>query len=114
MTIRLPTTPALRALCFSAFLFTVAYIWFHDPPPEAQMFWDKAVHFVVYGGMAFILWLAMGKRRALVAFFLVWAVGAGDEILQHFTPDRTADVMDFITDGLGAGTCLLIARRMFA
>src|SRR5690349_21252216 len=109
----LATTPALRALCFFAFAFTAAFIWFHDPPEESQMFWDKAIHFVVYGGMAFMLWLALGKRWALAAFFAVWAVGAGDEILQHFTPGRTADVWDFATDGLGAGFCLLVARRVF-
>lgn len=114
MPIPLSTTPALRALCFFAFAFTTLYILLHDPPRGSAAFWDKAVHFVVYGGMAFMLWLALGKRGALAAFAVVWAVGGADEVLQHFTPGRTADIRDFLVDGLGAGVCLVVARKLFA
>ena len=113
MPIPLSTTPALRALCFFAFAFTVAYVLLHDPPPIAAAAWDKGVHFVVYAGMAFMLWLAFGKRWALAAFLVAWSVGAADEVMQHFTPGRTADVLDFLVDGLGAGVCLVIARKLF-
>ena len=114
MPIPLPTTPALRALCFFAFAFTTVYVLFHDPPGAIAGYWDKGVHFFVYAGMAFMLWLAFGKRWPLAAFLVVWAVGAGDEVMQHFTPGRTADAWDFMTDGLGAGSALLVARRVFS
>jgi VanZ family protein len=113
MRIRLSTTPALRALCFFAFAFTTLFVLFHDPPDASGAYWDKAIHFVVYGGMAFMLWLAFGKRWALAAFVLVWMVGLGDEVMQHFTPGRTADVMDLVADALGAGICLVVARKLF-
>lgn len=113
--ILLATTPAMRALCIFAFTFTVAFIFAGSGSPSGlQEFWDKAIHFVVYGGMAFMLWLGMGKRYALAAFFAVWALGAADEINQYFTPGRSADVWDFVVDGLGAGVVLLISRRFIA
>ena len=114
MKIALPTTPALRALCLFAFVFTTLFVLLHDPPGGGlENVWDKAKHFVVYGGMAFMLWLAMGKRHAVLAFALVCSVGAADETLQYFTPGRTADVRDWLTDVAGAGVCLWIARRLF-
>ena len=113
MKIVLPTTPALRALCLFAFVFTTLFVLFHEPPGNGVAeIWDKAKHFVVYGGMAFMLWLALGKRHAVLAFVMVCAVGAADEAMQYYTPGRQADVWDWMTDGLGAGVCLVVARRL--
>ncbi len=110
--ILLATTPAMRALCIFAFAFTAAYIFVGTGSPSGlQEFWDKAIHFVVYGGMAFMLWLGLGKRYALATFLAVCALGAADEIHQYFTPGRSSDFWDFVTDGFGAGTVLLVARR---
>jgi VanZ family protein len=114
MRIPLSTTPALRALCIFAFAFTTAFILFHEPPGgNIAEVWDKAQHFTVYGGMAFMLWLGVGKRWALAAFVAVVLVGITDEIVQYFTPGREADVWDIVADAAGAGSCLAVARRLF-
>lgn len=113
MGIPLSTTPALRALCLFAFAFTTAYVLFHEPPGAVEGVWDKAQHFLVYGGMAFMLWLGVGKRWALAAFTAAILVGVTDEIVQHFTPGRDADIWDIVADALGAGVCLAVARRLF-
>lgn len=113
MGIPLSTTPALRALCLFAFAFTTAFVLLHDPPAAVAGTWDKAQHFLVYGGMAFMLWLGTGKRWALAAFVAVILVGVADEIVQYYTPGRDADIRDIVADALGAGTCLIVARRIF-
>ncbi len=105
----------MRALCIFAFTFAAAFIFAGTGSPSGlQEFWDKAIHFVVYGGLAFMLWLGLGKRFALAAFFAVLTLGAADEINQYFTPGRSADFWDFVIDGLGAGTVLVLARRIIA
>ena len=113
MKIPVRTTPALRALCLFAFAFTTLYIFFYDAPPgPPQRFGDKVVHAVVYGGMAFMLWLGLAKRWAVGVFLVLLAIGAGDEIHQSFTPGRFADPLDLLADAVGAAVVLLVSKRV--
>lgn len=103
----------LRALCVLAFAFTVGYIFLHDPPEEiTRLVWDKAIHFTVYGGLAFLLWVAAEGRGPGVAWAVVTAIGALDEIHQSYTPNRTADLDDLAADALGALAVLLVLRAI--
>jgi VanZ family protein len=80
-----------------------------DPVPQVTTrIWDKALHFVEYGGLA-VLWCrallgeGIGWPAALVlALVATSAYGASDEWHQSFTPGRSSDVRDWMADSLGA------------
>jgi VanZ family protein len=68
---------------------------------------DKVAHFLVFGLLATLVaripWVQ--RRRPLgiyTAIALVSVFGATDELHQHFTPSRSMDVWDWVTDTLGA------------
>ena len=73
---------------------------------------DKLVHFVVFGAMAFFIWLATGGRWPLIVWAVVVLVGALDETQQIYTPGRTASIADLAADGAGATAALLVLTAM--
>ena len=88
--------------------------------------WDKAVHFVEYVPLGFLLagWAARRPwaPRSRLALVVVVAVavavlGAADELHQWFVPNRSATVGDAVADGLGGllgatiGVLVLDPRR---
>jgi VanZ family protein len=113
--IDVPTTPLLRVLCLLAVLAMTAQLLVLAEPAFAsqilQVLWDKSVHFLFFGLMAFFLWIAMRKRRPLSIWITVLVIGAADEALQAYTPGRNSDVNDWLADGLGAAAALIIAQR---
>jgi len=76
-------------------------------PPEILMH-DKILHGLAYAGLGALL--VPGLRAAgfspggalLVAVALAGLYGATDEFHQSFVPGRTADVLDWAADTLGA------------
>ncbi len=83
---------------------------------------DKLVHLVMYAGFAFLLslWLstrgAFTRKTMLFVFVAAIVYAALDELLQRLTPARSAEVWDFVMDGLGALLGLLMFwafRRKF-
>ncbi|HEX4779787.1 MAG TPA: VanZ family protein [Usitatibacter sp.] len=107
-------TPGLRALCGFAALAMVIQVWFITPPGYAPkleaLLWDKTVHFCYFGTMAFLTWVAVGKRGPLWVWLLVSAIGGVDEILQAYTPGRDSDIHDWYADTLGSGLAMLISH----
>jgi len=90
--------------------------------PEGIPFWDKGAHFAIYGGTGFLcaLWRRESgfpaKRAALYAVLFVLAVGAIDEIHQHWIPGRSMEFLDWLADTLGGGTGAvfsLLLTRLF-
>jgi len=63
--------------------------------------YDKLVHFAAYAGLAFLSLLAFEGRRGMAAALSMIFLGAGVEILQHFSPGRTPDIDDAIANTLG-------------
>jgi VanZ family protein len=116
MRIEIPATPALRALCLAGFIgMTAQLLLLAEPNFAVQIVdatWDKAVHFLYFGTMAFLLWIVAGRRWALAVWLTVAFIGAADETLQAYTPGRTSDLNDWIADALGAAAALLIAQRI--
>jgi len=88
--------------------------------PEYIPFWDKGAHFAFYGMTGFLcaLWRRESgfpaKRAVLYAVLFVLAVGAIDEIHQHWIPGRSMALLDWLADTLGGGTgavfSLLLSR----
>ena len=114
--IEFPTSPPLRAFCMVAALAMVTQLFFLVEPPFAdrivQLMWDKTVHFLFFGTIAFFLWIATAKRWPLAIWILVAVVGALDETHQAFVPGRNSDFRDWLADGFGAAAALLIATRV--
>lgn len=72
-------------------------------------YFDKMVHFLLYGGLAFLcVWsLRAGtalawKKALLVAFLLSTVYGVFNEIVQAFLPARGAELMDAAANAAGA------------
>ena len=78
---------------------------------------DKPEHYIAYGGLAIIAFLAVRQSRknwnmlavALAAIAIASAYGMTDEFHQSFVPARTPDIWDWVTDVLGAISGALIA-----
>jgi VanZ family protein len=73
---------------------------------------DKLIHFLVFGAIAFFIWLATGGRWPLIVWAVVVLVGALDETQQIYTPGRTASIADLAADGAGATAALLVLTAM--
>jgi VanZ family protein len=103
----------------------MAFIFFASSVPGDDLpgrFWDKAVHFLVYGGLGvlFMLPLAEGRidavtpRVAAVAVLLATLYGVFDEVHQAFTPERTPDWRDLVADFLGAALGVAVMLMLVA
>jgi VanZ family protein len=80
--------------------------------PVVQVMWDKTVHFLFFGTIAFFLWIATSKRWPLAVWIFVAVIGALDETHQMFVPGRDPDIRDWLADGLGAAAALIVASRI--
>lgn len=75
---------------------------------------DKAVHAVMYGGLAATLWYGLrrsneeARRAVLVGVPLVFALlyGLIDEYHQLHVPGRAFDWLDWVADAVGAAVAL--------
>jgi VanZ family protein len=103
-----------RTLCIAA-AGIITFALFHGGgQPLAAGFivepWDKLAHFAVYAVITVLLCLGAGCRAPLAVVVVVIAIGALDELHQVNVPGRTADVIDFLVDSIGAtaaGTVML-------
>ena len=70
--------------------------------------WDKALHFVAYAGLAFLLACVRGYRSPPTRGTYFWLLalvglyGVADELLQLVVPNRYADIKDWFADMFGA------------
>ena len=90
--------------------------------PTHPAFLNTVVHFFLYAALGICLTLALNSPRralwltALFAILITSAYGASDEIHQIFTPHRSPDVLDWLTDTAGAlvgaiGTIWVLSAR---
>jgi VanZ family protein len=62
--------------------------------------WDKSNHMLGFAALAFLShWAWPGRTVHALAVLL--AYGGLIEVLQSFTPDRSADIADLFADGIG-------------
>ncbi len=76
--------------------------------PQGFLSQDKLLHALEYAVLAGLLFAGLrlaGLRTGLAIVVAVLAAsvyGASDELHQSFVPNRTADVLDWVADTLGA------------
>ena len=105
-----------RALLAILVIYWISmYVGTHVPtlPSVIADHADKLIHCCAYGGLAFLLILAIGSRRSITfrQFVFVWLFVAGygvfDEVTQPLV-GRHADLVDWVADIFGAAIGLLI------
>lgn len=81
-------------------------------PLLTENIWDKALHCIEYGGLAWLLCRALvgegfgWAAAVLLAFIATSAYSASDEWHQLYTPGRSADIHDWLADTFGAAVGL--------
>ncbi len=102
----------LLAISISAYLRVI--------PTEIARFphYDTVLHFVLLGIAAYLSHLALNKRQLHIlgtalplAPFIVFFFCILDEIIQKFTPHRSADIVDLIADVCGIIVFTYLAER---
>jgi VanZ family protein len=115
-TMPLTATPGLRVMAaFGACAMVAQLLLLAEPNFAVRIVdatWDKAIHFLFFGTLAFLIWIATAKKWPLVVFALVLFIGAMDETEQAFTPGRTSDIDDWLADGFGAAAALIAAQKL--
>jgi VanZ family protein len=83
-----------------------------EPPSVLPLFpySDKLSHLLEYAILGFLLLRALvssNKSKAdfrlrTLAVALAFLYGCSDELHQYFVPERTVELLDLLTDGVGA------------
>ncbi len=72
--------------------------------------WDKVVHALFFGGVAFLAFVGSGSRRPVFSVLLIAFLGMLDEVGQSFNPARVASVADWVMDVVGACLAMLLVK----
>ena len=80
----------------------------HAPPPQANLGWDKLNHAAAFVTLAAVTSLGRVSGWVRIAWSLL-AYGTLIEILQYFTPTRSAEWGDLLADAVGIALGLLLA-----
>jgi len=108
-----------RLLAFPAAL-AMTLVWASQfsksGPATLEIAWfDKAAHFFLFGLMGTLVFRALrlpleAPPRWMIALGAVLLYGLIDETLQYFNEARSADLVDWIADGLGCLTGVFVYR----
>lgn len=90
------------------------------PPGFGPLVWSIFGHFVMFGLLGLSVWWALGmnnrllnRERAWYAIGVATLYGVIDEYHQRFVSGRQADVLDVLTDFVGAAVFVLIIPRLY-
>lgn len=117
-----PTATLLRFLPALGWAGGIFYVSDQPTLPEvpglASTITSILGHFTVYFVLAILLWWALGAlalspwQRVTIAFAGTVLYGISDEWHQSFVPGRQPDVLDVITDAIGAAVGLALIQRV--
>jgi VanZ family protein len=88
-------------------------------PPVDIIGTDKLIHAGIYGllgALCYISLIHVSKENIFTRFPLIWTAiivslyGASDEYHQSFVPYRSAEVLDWVADAVGAILIVLLIR----
>ena len=109
-----PRLPKLRWLPFA---FGVAAVWWASSQPIAGPplvpHIDKVAHLLVFGLLGLAARWPLLSRPLWHAWALAAGYGVVDELHQYFgDAGRSAEVLDWVADALGAWLAINLAQRM--
>jgi len=100
-----------------ATIWMVIIFWFSSQPklfylPESWMdfIFKKGAHAFAYGVLWLLWWLALGRRRKLLALTIAIGYALSDEWHQTFVPGRHGQWFDVGVDAMGAVLALLLVH----
>ena len=102
-----------RISLLAALALVAQLLLFPEPafvPSITAVITDKALHALVFGALAAMLWVLAGGRATLTVFGLVIGIGIVDELHQAFVPGREADLKDLFADAVGAAVALYLVK----
>lgn len=106
----------LLALLLSSTLVFLLFYLGTEPLPGGLFAhpWDKAVHYLFFGGLAGMFWVFWGGMRLAdwMALVMTLGVGIADEWTQAYNPARSSSLGDLTFDLLGALTAVLVLSRL--
>lgn len=80
---------------------------------------EERIHFMEYGALGYLVFMALfdgGNVSVLLSIILISIIGAVDEIIQWFLPNRVGDIRDVfmnIVGGLwGIGICRILNGKI--
>ncbi|WP_343630233.1 VanZ family protein [Roseateles sp.] len=100
-----PRWRAAWRLLFLMLIGVVSWLAFSpNPPPAADLGWDKANHFAAFASLTVVALqsLRAGRRRVWIVLLAMLGYGILIEIVQAQIPGRDADVRDVAADMVGA------------
>jgi len=105
----------LALLLSSTLVFMLFYLG--TKPLSGGLFahpWDKAVHYLFFGGLAGMFWVFWGGSQLAdrMALLMTLGVGIADEWTQAYNPARSSSLGDLSFDLLGALTAVLVLSRV--
>ncbi len=92
----------------------IGIFWGGAKPVAVGLFpspYDKLVHFMVYGVIAWSLWVLMNVKSATRTLVAASLIGMLDEIHQIYLPGRSAGLDDLIMDVVGAAMVTLYLKN---
>ena len=91
-----------------------------EPPGFTFEVWSVIGHFTIFGLLGLAIWFGLGMNSTLLnrerqwyAIGIATLYGVIDEVHQHFVPGREPDVLDVITDFLGAVVFVMLVPRLY-
>lgn len=107
----------LPVLVHMALIFFLSHQPILPGPPMPIPFFDKWMHGLFYGVLAFLVlraWLqgsyqSLDWKAVAITLFIVALYGVSDEFHQSFVPNRTPDLSDWLADMSGALLVCLLA-----
>lgn len=91
-----------------------------EPPGFSFEVWSIIGHFTAFGLLGLSIWWGLGmnsrlldRERQWYAVGIATAYGVLDEIHQHYVPGRQPDVLDILTDCIGAVVFVMLIPRLY-
>lgn len=116
--------PLVRMLPAAWSMATIWWLSDREELPSVPGFsdyvWSVIGHFTMFGLLALFVWWGLGmnarllnRERTIYAIVIATLYGVLDEIHQHFVPGRHPDVLDVLTDFIGAVAFVLVVPRLY-
>ena len=108
------------ALAYTVFIFYAGSVDVPPPPFQPPLLEpDKILHALAFGLLAWLSYRALRfelpalgvRKQALYGALISSLVGGVLELYQSALPNRSADVIDFVADAVGAFACAWLVIR---